>query len=113
MIEKLLSPLVVGVGSRAVSQIIAFALVVIASRYLDIADFGIYSLAWGATVVAVSLVFSGFYNAILRSQDLERDADTLYWLMLAVGILGSSIMASIGLFLVSGDLSRAFLWLCI
>jgi len=113
MIEKLLSPLVVGVASRAASQVIAFALVVIASRYLDLAGFGIYSLAWGATVVSVSFVFSGFYNAILRSKDLERDADTLFWMMLAVGLLGSSIMLAVGLFLVSGDLSRALLWLCI
>jgi len=113
MLEKLLSPLVVGVGSRALSQIISFSLVVIASRYLDLTGFGTFSLAWGATVVAVSFVFSGFYHAILRSKDLDRDADTLFWMMLVIGVIGSAVMVCIGLFGVSGELSRAFLWLSI
>ncbi|WP_112322947.1 oligosaccharide flippase family protein [Oceanibium sediminis] len=106
LVEKLFSALVVGVGSRLTSQVIGFSLVVFASRYLDLTEFGIYSLAWAATVIAVSFIFTGFYQSILRSRDLDDEVDTMFWLMFAVGACGTATMLIISGF-VSPALSGA------
>ncbi|MFN3146564.1 MAG: oligosaccharide flippase family protein [Paracoccaceae bacterium] len=65
--------------------IICFTAVAIASRFLDLQAFGTYSLAWAVTVIANTFVFTGFYQALLRSTEFERDRDSLFWLMAAVG----------------------------
>jgi O-antigen/teichoic acid export membrane protein len=97
MLKIVASPFAVGVGARLIGQLIAFATVILAARYLTLADFGSYAVAWAVTVIATSFVFSGLHQACLRSRDIEADGDTLFWLMLGVGACGLVIMLGIGL----------------
>jgi len=71
--------------------------VMAASRFLDLAEFGTFALAWAAAVIANSFVFTGFYQALLRSPDPERDRDTIYWLIFSVGAFSALVIGSVGL----------------
>lgn len=99
ILARLREPYVVGVFSRILGQVISFVSVAVASRYLDLEVFGTYALAWAAGVIGNTFVFTGFYQALLRSTDLENDRDTLFWLNAGVGaafsfgILGFGLLA--------------------
>lgn len=99
VISYFTSPFSVGVMSRLSGQVLAFVTVMIASRFLDLTEFGVYVLAWAAAVIANSFVFTGFYQAFLRSSDPDRDCDTIFWLIFLVGAIGALIIGSIGLLL--------------
>jgi hypothetical protein len=96
MLAKLTSPYVVGVIARMLGQVISFLGVAIASRFLDLQAFGTYALAWAATVIATTFVFTGFYQALLRSREYGRDRDSLFWLKLGVGSAGSLVIFVLG-----------------
>ncbi len=85
MMKSLREPYVVGVASRIFGQVIAFVAVAVASRYLALEVFGTYALAWAWVVIGNTFVFTGFYQALLRSKNFERDCDTLFWLNAGVG----------------------------
>jgi len=91
------SPFAVGVMSRFSGQVIAFVTVMVASRFLDLAEFGTFVLAWALAVIANSFVFTGFYQALLRSPDPEHDRDTFFWLIFSVGAIGALAIGSVGL----------------
>ena len=99
----LLSPFVIGVGSRMAVQVIAFAQIMIAARYIDISGFGTYTLGWATSVIFVSLVYTGFYQALLRSPDFEADRHTGFWSMAAIGAGGAVVMAGVALLLSQSD----------
>lgn len=96
MLRRLAAPYVVGVASRVVGQAIAFATVAIASKFIDLDGFGTYAFGWALTVIATTFVFTGFYQALLRSQDIERDRNTFFWAMLGVGAVGSLVITGVG-----------------
>ncbi|MEC7765290.1 MAG: oligosaccharide flippase family protein [Pseudomonadota bacterium] len=97
MLKRLAAPYVVGVASRIVGQAISFATVAIASKFIDLDGFGTYAFGWALTVIATTFVFTGFYQALLRSSDAARDRSTLFWAMLGVGALGSLVITGVGL----------------
>ncbi|RVT82614.1 translocase [Rhodobacteraceae bacterium CCMM004] len=97
MRKTLTSPYVVGMASRLAGQVVAFLLVMVAARYLGLAEFGTYALGWAATVIANSFIFTGLYQALLRSGDYDRDRDTLFWMNLGVGLAGAAVIAAVGL----------------
>lgn len=97
MLKSLTEPYVVGVTSRILGQLISFVAVAVASRYLALEVFGTYALAWAAAVIGNTFVFTGFYQALLRSKDFERDRDTIYWLNTGVGALSTLAIAFFGL----------------
>jgi O-antigen/teichoic acid export membrane protein len=96
-LTALAAPFAVGVAARTGAQIIAFGLVVIASRHLGLDAFGTYAVAWAGAVIATTFVYTGFYHALLRAEDLEARIDTLFWLKLGVGGTGAGILAAAGL----------------
>ena len=79
-------PFVVGSLSRVAVQLLAFAQVVVASRHLDLAQFGTFALASAIAVIACSLLYTGFYEGLLRARDVAREAPTVLVLLCAVGI---------------------------
>lgn len=105
MFAKLREPYVVGVASRIFGQVIAFVSVAVASRYLDLEVFGTYALAWAAAVIGNTFVFTGLYQALLRSRDFERERDTLLWLLLTVGCAFAIVLVAFGL--LSGGFATA------
>lgn len=105
MLKSLREPYVVGVASRILGQVISFVSVAVASRYLELDVFGTYALAWAAAVIGNTFVFTGFYQALLRSRDFERDSDTIFWLNAGVGATSG---LAIGLFgLLAGGFATA------
>lgn len=105
MLKSLREPYVVGVASRILGQLISFVAVAIASRYLELEIFGTYALAWAGAVIGNTFVFTGFYQALLRSKEFERDRDTIYWLNTGVGAASAIAIALFGL--AAGGLATA------
>lgn len=96
MLNILGSQYVFGVVTRIGGQITAFTLIIVASWHLDLAEFGTYALAWALVVIANAHMFTGFYHAVLRCHDVQNDADTLFWMILALGFVAMVIIAGIG-----------------
>lgn len=113
ILSVLLSPFAVGVVSRMAIQIIAFAQIMIAARFIDIAGFGTYTLGWAACVIFVSLVYTGFYQALLRSPDFFAERHTGFWSMAAIGAGGSIVMGVVGLVLRGSDPTLANVFLAL
>lgn len=103
MLQKLFAPYVVGVASRVIGQVISFLVVAIASRNLGLEDFGTYAVGWALCVIATTFVFTGLYQALLRTTEFENDCDTLFWANGAVGAAGMVVILIVGL--VSGGLT--------
>lgn len=97
MLKTLASPYAVGVMARIGGQVLAFVAVMVASRHLDLAAFGSYVLAWTVTVISTTLVYSGFYQALLRSTRPDHDASSYFWLMTAVAGTGALVSVGLGL----------------
>ena len=97
MLKSLKEPYVVGVASRIIGQLISFVSVAVASRYLDLEIFGTYALAWAWVVIGNTFVFTGFYQALLRSKTFDRDRDTIFWLNAGVGAFGMLAIILFGL----------------
>ncbi len=99
MLKTLTAPYAVGVASRVGAQLTSFALIVVASRQLDLGAFGAYAVGWAFGVICTTLVYTGVYHTFLRSEDEDRDRDTAFWLMLGLGGLGTATMlAAAGVF---------------
>jgi len=79
-----------------VVQVVSFAQIMIASRFLDLSQFGVYALAWAAAVICNTLLFTGYYHALLRSRAFEVDRDAVFWLIAALGAVGALILGLIG-----------------
>lgn len=110
MIGRVLSPFIVGMGARVAGQIIAFATVVAAGRFLDLETFGVYAIAWALTVIATTFVYNGYYHALLRSTRFAEEVDTLFWLTAGVGLVGSLLLLLCGLVIgPAGETGRAIL----
>jgi O-antigen/teichoic acid export membrane protein len=101
-LSSLFSPYAVGVAARVGAQINGFALIMVASRALDLGAFGSYAIAWAVSTIFTTLVYTGIYHVLLRTKDLERNADTFFWLQLGMGALGTFVMAAAGLLI--GDI---------
>lgn len=82
----LATPFVVSGASRVGVQMLAFAVVVVASRHLDLAQFGMFALASAVAVILCSLLYTGFYEGLLRASDVEREAPTVLLLMMGAGL---------------------------
>lgn len=93
MMRALTSAFAVGVASRVAAQVSAFVLVLVASRSLDLAEFGAYAIASALSVIFTTLVYTGIYHILLRSPDLDRDRDTFFLLQLGIGCAGAAAMA--------------------
>tara|TARA_R110002096_G_scaffold189191_13_gene369462 strand:+ start:5553 stop:6902 length:1350 start_codon:yes stop_codon:yes gene_type:complete len=75
----------------------SFAQIMIASRFLDLSEFGVYALAWAVAVIFNTFLFTGYYHALLRSQDFEADRDTTFWVIATLGACGAIVLGGIGL----------------
>lgn len=105
----LVSPFVIGVVSRMAVQVIAFAQIMIAARFIDMSGFGTYTLGWATCVIFVSLVYTGFYQALLRSPDFHAERHTGFWSMAFIGLGGTLVMGTVGLILSDVTMAHVFL----
>jgi len=91
-----LNPYAVASVSRAGMQAFSLLAMVLAVASVDLTTFGAFSVAWVTTVIANCLVYSGFYEFLIRTSRIEDDQDTLFWLLLAEGGLLCLLMLGIG-----------------
>ncbi|WP_397543204.1 oligosaccharide flippase family protein [Roseovarius salis] len=94
---SLTSPFVIGMASRLVVQVFALAQIMIASRYLGLAEFGSYALAWAVASIFHAFIFTGFYHIFLRSRTPDEDRDTIFGIMLAVALVAAGLMLCVGI----------------
>ncbi|MEO8242238.1 MAG: oligosaccharide flippase family protein [bacterium] len=113
VLSVLLSPFVIGVMSRMAVQLLAFVQIMIAARYIDISGFGTYALGWATCVIFVSLVYTGFYQALLRSPDFTDDRHTGFWSMAVIGAGGTVVMVAVGLILNGSNAVMATVFLAL
>ena len=96
------SPFVASSFARILIQGIAFAQVVVASRYLDLAEYGLFAVASAIAVIVCSLLYTGFYEGLLRTPNIDAEAPTVAALLLglgalfAVGIVAAALLAGEG-----------------
>ncbi|UZW56609.1 lipopolysaccharide biosynthesis protein [Sphingobium sp. JS3065] len=86
-----------GIGSTAVAQLIrigsGMGLVIIASRILPPADYGIYAMA--APIVGLAMMFQniGFDHAIVQAKDVSDDQiSSLFWMNILMCAVISAIL---------------------
>ena len=91
------SPFIVSSLSRVGIQVLAFAQVVVASRYLDLSEYGLFAIASAITVIVCSLLYTGFYEGLLRAPKIETEAPTVAVLLFGLGSVFALGMAGAAL----------------
>lgn len=82
----------IGGAVRAWTQITAFAIIVVAGRVLSQEEFGVYAIAAVFTTLISTVLYSGVYEYIIKSDDTSAVADTCFWLNCAVAAVGFAVM---------------------
>ena len=82
--------------SRAGVQATTLLTMMVAIAALDTTTFGAFSVAWVAAVMGNTLVYSGLYEYLLRTRDVEAEKHAVFWLMAAEGVLFGSLMLLAG-----------------
>ncbi|MCR9125583.1 MAG: oligosaccharide flippase family protein [Rhodobacteraceae bacterium] len=110
MLKSFGSPYVVGVTARLSVQILSFAQIMIASRFVGLTEFGTYALAWAIAVIINTFLFTGYYHALLRTTEYDRNRDTIFWIMAMQGVGGAAVMLGVGV-LAGGAVGQTFVML--
>ncbi len=98
--KTLTSAFVVGMVSRLLIQLFALAQIMMASRYFGLADFGAYALAWACAMIFASFMYTGYYQALLRSRTPDQDRNTVFTVMFLIGALASLVLLATGTLIV-------------
>ncbi|CAO4167603.1 Polysaccharide biosynthesis protein C-terminal domain-containing protein [Methylorubrum aminovorans] len=61
-----------GIGARAITQVVTVAITIAAAKSLDPASFGIFSLAAILTVLGRTLLYVGAYEYLMKSDEPDR-----------------------------------------
>lgn len=102
------SRLTSGFLSRVVSQGSTLVLLVLGAQFLTPAEFGIYTLASIAVALANVFLFSGAYEQVLKSDNLERDGPLALSTLVLTAFLAAVILLSAGWILQYGETTGAF-----
>lgn len=83
-----------GVGGlvRACNQLTAFGIIIVAGRILSQEEFGVYAIAAVFTTLVSTVLYSGIYEYIIKSEDTAAVADTCFWINFAIGSAGAVVM---------------------
>ncbi|WP_137700409.1 oligosaccharide flippase family protein [Marimonas lutisalis] len=95
--------------SRLVVQLFALAQIMMASRFIGLAEFGSYALAWACVAIFSAFVFTGYYQAFLRSEHPDEDRHTTFGMMLAFALVASLVLLAAGMSIGEGLVARIFL----
>lgn len=109
----LTSAFAVGMASRLVVQLLALAQIMIASHFIGLAEFGSYAIAWACTAIFSAFVFTGYYQAFLRSETPDEDRHTILGVMFAFAMVTSLVLLAAGMWISEGQnlVARMFLTL--
>ena len=93
----LTSAFAIGVTSRLLVQVFALVQIMMASRYIGLEEFGSYALAWAGAAIFCAFIFTGYYQAFLRSETPDRDRNTIFGAMFAFALVASLVLLVSGL----------------
>jgi O-antigen/teichoic acid export membrane protein len=108
------SPYTVAAVCRAGVQASSLVGMLFAVAALEPATFGPFSVAWVTAVIANTLVYSGFYEYLLRVQDIDDSKHSVFWMLFAQGTMSACVMIGCGLLAGahgSADAQRCFFML--
>lgn len=96
LLSALTSAFAVGLTSRLLVQLFALVQIMMASRHFGLADFGAYALAWACAMIFASFMYTGYYQALLRSKTPDEDRNTIFTVTLAIGALAGLVLLLTG-----------------
>lgn len=79
------------------------AQIMIASRFIGLAEFGSYALAWACTVILSAFLFTGYYQSFLRSDAPDEDRSTIFGVMLVIAVIASLVLLVAGILIGDGQ----------
>jgi O-antigen/teichoic acid export membrane protein len=85
----------IGVFVRGWTQVMSLLVVIVASHVLARQDFGTYAIASVFMIVLSTIMYSGLYEYIIKTEDYRGAADTCFWLNLAFAAGGATIICAI------------------
>lgn len=85
-----------GIAARAVTQVVVVAITIVAARYLDPTNFGIFSLAAILTVLGRTLLYVGAYEYLMKSDDPEIYSSAGLVLNVSVALLFGTLLVIFG-----------------
>ncbi|MDA8870106.1 oligosaccharide flippase family protein [Rhizobiaceae bacterium] len=97
--------------ARVGVQLMAVGTVIAVARYLDLQQFGAFALVSAVTVILTSLLYTGIYEFILRTGDLDADRDTAFWLLAGMGAFGAAAMAVTAFAFAGSAFAPLLIWL--
>ncbi|MGD9665254.1 MAG: oligosaccharide flippase family protein [Novosphingobium sp.] len=111
----LTSAFAVGVTCRLTVQALALLQIMMASRFIGLAEFGSYALAWACTAIFSAFLFSGYYQAFLRSETPDEDRHTIFGVMFGLAMVASLVLLSAGILIGEGKslVARMFMTLAL
>ena len=79
-----------GIGAivRVWTQATAFVVILEAGRTLELNEFGVYAMASVFLIVLNTLIYSGIYEYLLKTDDFRAVADTCFCINLAIAACG-------------------------
>ena len=86
-----------GIGAivRVWTQATAFVVILEAGRTLELNEFGVYAMASVFLIVLNTLIYSGIYEYLLKTDDFRAVADTCFCINLAIAACGSVIIVAL------------------
>ena len=81
-----------GVFARASTQVTALVVSIVAARVLGPDQFGTYAIASVFVVIAQAVLWGGVYDYVVKSQGVDVDVDTPFWINLMVGAAGCGLI---------------------
>ena len=86
-----------GIGAivRVWTQATAFVVILEAGRTLELNEFGVYAMASVFLIVLNTLIYSGIYEYLLKTDDFRAVADTCFCINLAIAACGSLIIVAL------------------
>lgn len=85
--------------SRVVVQLSALVQIMVASRYFGLSEFGAYALAWACTVIFKTFIYTGYYQALLRSKAPKEDGPVIFGVMCLIAVVSACFSLIVGMLL--------------
>lgn len=104
LFEKRGTGAAISVLGMASQQIASFIITLLAGSFLTASDYGVYTIAVIAVEFFIMLTHVGYFHFVVNSEKSEdRVLPTMFWIMLAIGVIGGGAM-----YLSSDWLARVF-----
>jgi len=84
-----------GVVVRGWTQVTSLLVILVAGRLLDVHEFGVFAIASVFMVAVTTILYSGIYEFIIKTEDFEQVADSCFWTNFALASGGGLAIAAL------------------